>query len=192
MAKKLKKNIDTATLTNKTKWGIDPAHSEIAFKAKHLMITNIKGVFKEFDAGIYITDEDFITSGIDFRMNPASVDTGNEKRDEHLKGQDFFDVENYKMITFTGNKFKKANKNGNYTLYGDLTIKGITKQIKLDVEFEGLMTDLSGNEKAGYIINGKIKRKDWGLNWNEDLEAGGVLVSDVVRINCELQMVKQS
>ena len=184
--------METTEVTSKTKWGIDPVHSEIAFKIKHLMITNVKGVFKEFDASIYTTGEDFMTAEIDFWMNPASVDTRDEKRDEHLKSADFFDVENFKEINFTANTIEEVNKDGSYELYGDLAIKGIKKQIKLDVEFGGVMKDPWGNQKAGFTINGKINRKDWGLNWNTALEAGGVLVSDEVRITCEVQLVKQS
>ena len=176
----------------KTKWGIDPTHSEIAFKVKHLMISNVKGVFKEFEASIYTTGEDFMTSEIDFRMNPASVDTGVADRDAHLKSADFFDVENFKQIHFRGNTYEKVDNDGSYSLYGDLTIKDITRQIKLDVEFGGVMKDPWGNEKAGFTINGKINRKDFGLVWNATLEAGGVLVSDDVRISCEVELVKQS
>jgi polyisoprenoid-binding protein YceI len=175
----------------KTKWVIDPVHSEISFKVKHLMITNVKGVFKEFDASIYITGEDFMTSEIDFRMNPASVDTGASDRDAHLKSADFFDVEKFKQISFTGNSYEAVDNDGSYKLYGDLIIKGISKQIKLDVEFGGVMKDPWGNEKAGFTISGKINRKDWGLNWNAALETGGVLVSDEVSISCEVQLVKQ-
>ncbi|MGD0754887.1 MAG: YceI family protein [Bacteroidales bacterium] len=175
----------------KIKWGIDPVHSEIGFKVKHLMITNVKGEFKEFDASIYTSGEDFMTSEIDFWLNPASVDTGDTKRDEHLRSADFFDVENHKQISFTGNTYEQVDGDGSFTLYGDLTIKGIKKQIKLDVEFGGVVKDPWGNEKAGFTINGKINRKDWGLNWNAALEAGGVLVSDDVRISCEVQLVKQ-
>ena len=183
--------METTAVSTKTKWGIDSVHSEIAFKVKHLMITNVKGVFREFDASIYTTNEDFMTAEIDFWLNPASVDTGDEKRDAHLKSPDFFDVENHKQITFTGNTYEKVDNDGSYELYGDLTVKGITKRIKLDVEFGGVMKDPWGNEKAGFTLNGKINRKDWGLNWNAALEAGGVLVSDEVRISCEIQLVKQ-
>jgi polyisoprenoid-binding protein YceI len=133
-----------------------------------------------------------MTSEIDFWMNPASVDTGDAKRDEHLKGPDFFDAENFKQISFVGNTYEKDDNDGSYTLYGDLTIRGIKRQVKLDVEFGGTMKDPWGNEKAGFTINGKINRKDWGLNWNAALEAGGVLVSDEVRISCEVQLVRQS
>jgi polyisoprenoid-binding protein YceI len=184
--------METAAVDTKIKWGIDPAHSEIAFKVKHLMITNIKGVFKEFDASIYTTGEDFMTSEIDFWMNPASVDTGDEKRDGHLKGVDFFDVEHFKEITFRGNSYENVDNDGSYELWGELTIKGITKKIKLDVEFGGVEKDPWGNEKAGFEINGKINRKDWGLEWNAALESGGVLVGDTVSISCEVQLVKQS
>jgi polyisoprenoid-binding protein YceI len=175
----------------KVKWVIDPAHSEIGFIVKHLMITNVKGEFKEFDASIYTTGENFMTSEIDFWLNPASVVTGDKKRDAHLKSADFFDVENHKQISFTGNTYEQVDGDGSYTLYGDLTIKGIKKQIKLDVEFGGVMKDPWGNEKAGFTINGKINRKDWDLNWNATLEAGGVLVSEEVRISCEVQLIKQ-
>ena len=179
---------NTETLT-KTKWAIDPAHSEVAFKVKHLMITNVKGVFKEYEASIYTTGNDFLTAEVDFWMDPDSVDTGDEKRDAHMKSADFFDVENHKEITFTGNSYEKKDDD-TYELWGDLTIKGITKRIKLDVEFAGVMKDPWGNEKAGFNITGKINRKDWGLNWNAALEAGGVLVSDTVTINCEVQLIK--
>ena len=176
----------------KTKWSIDPAHSEIAFKVKHLMITNVKGVFTEFDASIYTTGEDFMTAEIDCWINAASVDTRDEKRNAHLKSPDFFDVENFKEINFSGNSYEQVDNDGSYELYGDLTIKGIKKQVKLDVEFGGVMKDPWGNHKAAFTINGKINRKDWNLNWNTALEAGGVLVSDDVYISCEIQLFKQS
>jgi polyisoprenoid-binding protein YceI len=178
--------------TTKIKWGIDPVHSEIAFKVKHLMITNVKGVFKEFDASIYTSGEDFMTSNIDFWMNPASVDTGDAKRDAHLKSPDFFDAEKFKQISFKGNTYEKVDNDGSYTLYGDLTIKGITKRVKLDVEFGGVMKDPWGNEKAGFTVNGKIDRKEWGLDWNTALESGGVLVGYDVSISCEVQLTRQS
>lgn len=184
--------METTGTIEKTKWGIDPAHSEIGFKVKHLMITNVRGEFKEFDASIYTTGEDFITSEIDFWLNPASVTTGDEKRDAHLKSADFFDVENFKEINFTGDSYKNVDDDGSYELYGHLTIKGIRKLVKLDVEFGGVMKDPWGNHKAAFSINGKINRKDWGLNWNAALETGGVLVSEDVYISCEVQLVKQS
>lgn len=174
----------------KIKWGFDPVHTEIAFKVKHLMISNVKGVFKEYDASIYTTGEDFMSAEIDFWMSPASIDTGDEKRDAHLKSQDFFDVENYKQINFTANTYENVDNDGSYELYGDLTIKGIKKRIKLDVEFGGVIKDPWGSVKAGFTINGKINRKDWDLSWNATLEAGGVLVGDEVSISCEVELIK--
>jgi polyisoprenoid-binding protein YceI len=182
----------TTETTTKTKWTIDPVHSEIGFKVKHLMITNVRGIFKEFDASIYTTGEDFMTSEIDFWLNPASISTGDEKRDAHLRSADFFDVENFKEINFTGDSYENVDKDGSYDLYGNLTIKGIKKKIKLAVEFGGVMKDPWGNVKAALTITGKINRKDWGLIWNTTLESGGVLVSEDVYISCEVQLVKQS
>jgi polyisoprenoid-binding protein YceI len=178
-------------MKNEAKWSLDPAHSEIAFKVKHLMISNVKGEFREFDASIYTTGNDFSTAKIDFWMNPSSIDTGEKKRNEHLKSADFFDVENHKKITFVSDSLEKSGEDNLYNLLGNLTIKGVTNRIKLDVEFGGTMTDPYGNEKAGFTINGKINRKDWGLNWNAVLEAGGVMVSDEVRIICEVELLKQ-
>ncbi len=179
-------------MATKVKWVIDPVHSEIAFKVKHLMITNVKGVFNEFEASIYTTGDDFMSAEIDVWINPASITTGDAARDKHLKSADFFDVENHKEINFVANTYENVDNDGSYELYGDLTIKGITKKIKLDVEFGGVVKDPYGNEKAGFTINGKINRKDWGLNWNTALEAGGVLVSEDVYINCEVQLIKSN
>lgn len=177
--------------TIKTNWVIDPMHSEIGFKVKHLMITNVKGAFKEFNALVSTTGEDFSTSEISIQINPSSVDTGVAYRDTHLKSPDFFDVENFKEITFTAGRLTKTGGD-NFTLQGDLTIKGITRPVALEAEFSGMMTDPWGNKKAGFLVTGKINRKDWGLNWNAALETGGVLVSEEVRINCEVELVRQS
>ncbi|MBA2250007.1 MAG: polyisoprenoid-binding protein [Chitinophagaceae bacterium] len=184
--------METAEVSTKTKWGIDPTHSEIGFKVKHLMVANVRGTFKEFDASIYATGQDFMTTEIDFWLNPASVDTRDEKRDAHLKGTDFFDTDNFKEINFIANTYESVDNDGSYELYGDLTIKGITKRIKLDVEFGGVVKDPWGNEKAVFEINGKLNRKDWGLVWNAALETGGVLLSEDVWISCEVQLVKQT
>jgi polyisoprenoid-binding protein YceI len=180
------------TTATKTKWGIDPAHSEIGFKVKHLMFTSVRGTFKEYEASIYTTGEDFMSAEIDFWINPASISTGDEKRDAHLKSADFFDVENFKEINFIADSYEKVDNDGSYELFGNLTMKGIVKQIKLQVEFGGIIKDPWGNAKAVFNINGKINRKDWGLNWNAALEAGGVLVSEDVIISCEVQLTKQS
>ncbi|MEI7423616.1 MAG: YceI family protein [Prolixibacteraceae bacterium] len=177
--------------TTKTKWVIDPVHSEISFKVKHLMISNVKGSFKEFDATVYTDGDDFSTAAIEFSLKPASVDTGVADRDGHLKSPDFFDVEKYETISFKSESLTKVDDE-NYELSGDMTIKGITKNLKLAVEFGGVAKDPWGNSKAGFTLNGKINRKDWDLTWNAALEAGGVLVGETVNIICEVQLLKQS
>lgn len=180
------------TTTTKSKWIIDPSHSEISFKVKHLMISNVKGVFNEFKGSILTEGDELIADSIEFILNPASVDTSSADRDAHLRSADFFDAEKYETLEFKGKSIKKGDEAGTFILEGDLTIKSITKPVKLNVEFGGKMKDPWGNEKAGYTITGKINRKDWGLNWNAALEAGGVLVSDDVAILCEVQLLKHS
>lgn len=172
------------------KWAIDPTHSEIGFKVKHMMFTNVSGKFTKYD-GTFMTDgDDFNNATIDFSADIDSINTGNSDRDNHLKSADFFDGENNPKLTFKASSFVKIDDH-NYELSGDLSLNGITKFVKLPVEFSGLMTDPWGNTKAGLIITGKINRKDWGLNWNSALETGGVLVSEEVRLNIELQLIKQ-
>lgn len=181
----------TGTIT-KTKWTIDPAHSEFEFKVKHLMITNVKGVFRDVEAIIYTEGNDFSKSDIEVRINAASVDTGDEKRNAHLKSPDFFDVENHKQLIFIGKRMERTRDEDRYLLYGDLSIKGVVVPVKLDVEYQGTMKDPWGVEKSGFEVSGTISRKEWQLNWNTALETGGVLVGDEVKINCEIQLVKQT
>lgn len=175
-------------MSNHTKWAIDQSHSEIAFKVKHLMIAHVKGTFKTFDASIYTLEKDFNTAEIDLWIDAASITTGDAKRDEHLKSKDFFDVGNHKQITFTSSTIGKRNAIGNHELWGELTIKGITKNIKLNVEFGGMLKDPWGNEKAGFTLAGTINRSDWGLVWNTAMEAGGIMVSEEVSISCEVEL----
>ena len=156
------------------------------------MITNIKGVFNNYEASIYTTGNDFLTAEVDFWVDSSSIDTGSPDRDTHLRSADFLDVENHKQINFTGNTYEQVDNDGSYELYGDLTIRGITKRIKLDVEFGGVVRDPWGTEKAGFTVNGKISRKEWDLNWNASLEGGGVLVADEIRIDCEIQLLKSN
>ena len=177
-------------MTAKTTWVNDPSHSEIAFKVKHLMISNVKGNFSDFNLKLTTDGDDFSTADIDLQINPASITTGAPDRDAHLKSPDFFDVEKFKGITFTSGHLTKTNDD-EFSLAGNLIIKGISQPVKLDVEFGGLMTDPWGNVKAGFSLNGKINRKDFGLNWNSALEAGGVLVGDDIRINSEIELLKQ-
>lgn len=179
------------TTQNRSKWVIDPAHSEILFKVKHLMITNVKGEFRNFNAEIESAGNDFSSAKVQVNIDATSVFTNNNDRDAHLRSADFFDAENHKELTFTGTSFTKVDDE-TYKLSGMLTIRGIRKEITLDVEFGGINKDPWGNEKAGFSLSGKINRKDWGLNWNAALETGGVLVSDEVKINAEVQFVKQA
>jgi polyisoprenoid-binding protein YceI len=180
------------TERTKIKWAIDSSHSKIGFKVKHLMITNVRGFFTEFDASIYTTSDNFVTATINCQINPASIHTGDENRDKHLKSADFFDVDTFKEINFIANSFEKQDNDGSFILYGNLTIKGVTKQLKLDVRFNGVAKDSSGNTRAAFSITGKMNRLDWGLNWNSVLETGGVLVSEDVYISCEVQLLKQT
>lgn len=179
----------TTEVPVKTKWAIDQAHSEIEFKIRHLMIAHVKGGFRTFDASIYTTDKDFTTAEIDLWIDTSSITTGDEKRDEHLKSVDFFDVKNHKQISFTSSTIGKADASGNHELWGELTMIGVTKNVKLNVEFGGTLKDPWGNEKAGFTVTGKINRSDWGLVWNATIETGGVMVSDDVSITCEVELI---
>jgi polyisoprenoid-binding protein YceI len=155
------------------------------------MIANVKGVFKTFDASIYTTSKDFTTAEIDLWIDPSSIDTGDTKRDEHLKSADFFDVNNYKQITFSSSTIGEPDIDGNQVLWGELTMKGVTNNVKLNVQFGGIIKDPWGNEKAGFTISGKIKRSDWGLIWNATIETGGLVVSDEVTISCEVELINK-
>ncbi len=173
------------------KWAIDPMHSEVHFKIKHLMITNVTGSFNIFQASVETEDEDFMKAKISFTADVASIDTGNEQRDGHLQSADFFDAEKYPQIKFVATKYENVDNDGSYDIYGDLTIKDVTKNIKLSVEFGGVVSDAYGNVKAGFSINGKINRKDFGLTWSAVTEAGGVVVSDEVKLMAEIQLIEQ-
>ena len=172
-----------------TKWAIDPAHSEIGFKVKHMMFTNVSGNFEKFDASIETEGDDFSTAKFDFSGETSSITTGNADRDNHLKSADFFDAEQFPKLTFKSTSFDKISE-GEYKLNGDLSLHGVTKPVKLDVEFGGLAKDPWGNTKTGLSATGKINRKDWGLNWNSALETGGVLVGEEVKLNIELQFTQ--
>ncbi len=177
---------------NQIKWAIDPSHSDITFKVRHLMIAHVKGSFNVFDATIYTTGKDFSTAEIDVVINPSSISTGDSKRDEHLKSADFFDTEAFKQITFKSSTMSKLDKEGKGELWGELTMKGITKKIKLMVQFGGIINDPWGNEKAGFTITGTINRSDWGLTWNTALETGGFMVSEEINISCEVELINVS
>lgn len=166
-----------------TKWNLDPTHSEITFKVKHMMISNVKGQFKNFNAEIEADDDTFANAKTTATVETDSVFTNNADRDAHLKGEDFFNATANPTITFESSSL-------NNEVTGNLTINGITKPITLDVDFGGINVDPWGNTKAGFTFEGKIKRSDFGLNWNAALETGGVLVSDDVKVAGDLQFVK--
>jgi polyisoprenoid-binding protein YceI len=172
-----------------TKWALDTTHSKVGFKVKHLMISNVLGSFRDFKGEVTTEGNDFSTAVINFSLNTASVDTEMADRDAHLKSADFFDVEKFPLLIFAGKGLKDLGDDI-YELTGSLTIKDVTKAVTLAVEFGGIGSDPWGNVKAGFSINGKINRKDFGLNWNAALEAGGVLVSEEVKISCDIELVK--
>ena len=175
--------------TQETKWIIDPTHSKVGFKVKHLMISNVQGNFKEFDGAVATEGDNFSTAQISFSLNSASIDTEMTDRDAHLKSPDFFDAEKYPTINFSGKELKDLGDDL-YELTGDLTIKDVTKPVTLSVEYGGIMADPWGNVKAGFSITGKINRKSFGLNWNAALEAGGVLVGEDVKISGDIELTK--
>ena len=175
----------------KTTWNLDPAHSEVNFKVKHMMITNVNGKFGSFDVKASSTGEGFENPEISFTANTATINTGSEQRDQHLKSPDFFDAEKFPTLEFKSRSFKKTG-DSEYVLEGDMSLHGVTKPLSFKVEHSGLQKDPWGNTKAGFSLEGKINRKDFGLNWNAALESGGVLVSEEVKINAEIQLVKNS
>lgn len=172
-----------------TKWIIDPTHSEIGFKVKHMMFTNVSGKFQKFEAEIHSDGDDFENAKIEFSGDIDSLTTGNAERDAHLLSGDFFDAAQFPKIKFIATSVAKINE-GNYAITGDLTLHGLTKSIQLDAEYSGQMKDPWGNTKIGFALSGKINRKDWGLNWNAALETGGVLVGEEVKLAIELQFTQ--
>ncbi|MBH1960398.1 MAG: polyisoprenoid-binding protein [Flavobacteriia bacterium] len=166
-----------------TKWNLDPTHSEITFKVRHMMISNVKGEFKNFNVNLESEDENFKNVKANATIDTSSISTNNTDRDNHLKSGEFFNAEAHPQITFETDSL-------NDDVTGNLTINGVTKPVKLDVDFGGINVDPWGQTKAGFSFEGKIKRSDFGLNWNAALEAGGVMVSDEVKIAGELQFVK--
>jgi polyisoprenoid-binding protein YceI len=173
-----------------TNWVLDPSHSEVEFKVKHMMISNVSGKFTKFDGTVETEGEDFMTAKVSFTADVDSINTGNEGRDGHLKGPDFFDAGKYPQVKFTATKYENVDNDGSYEVWGDLTIRGVTKNIKLDAEFGGVIKDPWGNTRAGISVNGKINRKDFGLSWHGVTETGSLIVSDDVRIHVNLEFVK--
>ncbi len=170
------------------KWSIDPQNSEIGFKVKHLVVSHVKGTFKTFDASIYTTNDDFTTAVIHVWIDASSISTGNIDRDKHLKSSDFLDIQNHKQITFTSSTMGKPDLIGNHEMWGELTIKGTTRNVQLNIVSESISHDSLDNGKAVFKVTGKINRKDFGLTWNLAIETGGFMISDEVTLICSVEV----
>jgi polyisoprenoid-binding protein YceI len=173
------------------KWVLDQTHSEVGFKVKHLMISSVTGAFTEFNGTVVTEGEDFTTGEVSFSANIDSISTNNEQRDAHLKNGDFFDVDNHPQLTFKSTKFVKEDDE-NYTLDGTLSIRGISKQVRLEVEFGGTTIDPWGGIRAGFSLRGKVNRSDFGISFGMVSETGGVLLGEEVKLSADLQFVKQA
>jgi polyisoprenoid-binding protein YceI len=169
-----------------TNWSIDNAHSEIAFKVKHMMISTVTGHFEDFQATAKTDGENFNNAALEFSAKTASINTKNKDRDAHLKSDDFFNTEKYPEMKFVSKWFNGEK------LIGDLTIRDVTKEITLEVDFNGIAVDPYGQTKAGFEINGTISRKDFNLTWNAVTEAGSIVVSDKVKLVVDVQLIKQA
>lgn len=174
-----------------TKWAIDPAHSEVQFKVKHLVISTVTGTFNKFDGSIESESDDFSDAKINFVLDVNSINTNQEQRDGHLKSDDFFSAEKHPQIVFNSTSFKKTSGN-EYKLVGNLTIKETTKPIELTAEFGGSATDFYGNVKAGFEVTGKVNRKEFGLSWDGITEAGAIVVGEEVKLIFNVQFAKQA
>jgi polyisoprenoid-binding protein YceI len=172
-----------------TNWSFDPTHSELGFKIKHLMITNVSGSFKNFQVNMQTEGDDFTTAQIVAKADMHSINTNNEQRDAHLRNTDFFEADTYPELVFQSTRIEKVDEETFY-LHGDLTLKGITKPVTLTVEHSGLTKDPWGGERTGFVVSGKIKRSEWGINFNGVLETGGVMLGEEVKIHSEIQLVK--
>lgn len=173
-----------------TNWKIDHAHSNVTFEVDHMVVSSVTGKFQEFEGDIKSDKDDFSDAKISFTIQAASVNTNNEKRDNHLRDEDFFEVATYPTIEFVGKKLVPVSGK-KYTITGDLTMHGVTKEIELDVKYNGTIKDPWGNIRAGFKVSGELNREDYGLTWNNALEAGGVLVGEEVEIQINLELVKE-
>ena len=173
-----------------TKWVLDPMHSEVQFKVKHLVISTVSGFFKSFEGQLETENEDFTGAKIEFSLDVNSIDTTQPQRDEHLKSAEFFDAAAYPKITFKSTSFTADGDD--YKLVGDLTIKDVTKPVTLTVEYGGSAGDFYGNTKAGFEVTGKINRKEFGLVWDGVTEAGSIVVGEDIKLNMNIQFAKQA
>ena len=182
--------MQTTAIKQDTTWVLDPTHSEIYFKVKHLMISTVTGQFKEFSGTVETKGHDFTTAKVYFTANINSIHTNNDQRDAHLKNGDFFDTDNYPKLVFESDRLERTGDE-EYKLYGTLTMRGISKKIGLNVEFGGLTTDPWGNTRVGFSVTGKIDRQDYGMSFGAVSETGGLLLGNEVKISAEVQFVRQ-
>jgi len=179
------------TFSTTKKWSIDTNNSHVSFVVNHLMISAVKGTFKNFNATVFTEGKDFTSAKIDFWLDPSSIDTNDKMRDKHLISSEFFDTDKFPFITFVSDSFKKTNS-GNYELHGNLMIKEITKHVKLNAKFSGFSKNNTGCDVAKFLLTGTLNRKHWKLDWNVDVHAGSILVSDDVLIQCEILLQKEN
>ncbi|RAJ83607.1 polyisoprenoid-binding protein YceI [Chitinophaga dinghuensis] len=172
-------------------WKIDPVHSDIEFKIRHLMITNVTGYFNKYDATVESSNDDFSDAKISFTADVTGISTKNEQRDQHLQSEDFFHAAQYPAITFASTNIKKVNDE-EYKISGDLTMRGVTKPVDLNVTYGGIVKDQYGQTKAGFELSGKLNRKDFGIAFNAATDAGGVMLSDEVKFYADVQLIKQA
>ncbi|SHF98307.1 Polyisoprenoid-binding protein YceI [Fodinibius roseus] len=177
------------TTATKTLWNIDPTHSEVQFKVKHLVISTVTGRFGSYDGKIEANGDDFENAKASFTADIDSITTNNEDRDQHLKSEDFFNAEEYPQLKFGSTNFEKAGE-GEYKVTGDLTIRDITKEVSLDVVHGGTVGDPYGNTKAGFEVTGTINRKEFGLTWDAVTEAGNVVVGDKIKLQMNVQFIQ--
>ena len=177
-------------MANQT-WALDPTHSELQFKIKHLMISTVSGQFNNFKASVETENNDFTQAKVHFEALVDSISTNNEQRDAHLKNGDFFDAERYPAITFESEKMEKISDD-EYKLLGSLTMRGVSKKIVLNAEFGGITKDPWGNTRTGFSVTGKINRLDFGISFGAVSETGGLLLGDEVKISANVQFVKQA
>jgi polyisoprenoid-binding protein YceI len=174
-----------------TKWVLDPMHSELGFKIKHLMIAHVSGSFNKFQIAVETENDDFTTARIQLTADINSIYTNNEQRDQHLLNSDFFEAAKYPELKFQSTRIEKIN-DGLFSLHGNLTMKGVTKPVTLNVEYSKIAKDPWGNARAGFMVTGKINRSEWGVNFNSVLESGGIGLSEEVKISSEVQLIKQA
>lgn len=172
-------------------WQIDSSHSQINFTARHMMISKVRGSFEKFSGSVNFDEETPTNTTVNIEVDLSSINTRDEQRDGHLQSPDFFDVANYPTMTFVSTRVEQIDAH-NGRLYGNLTIKDISKEVVLDVEYAGVAKSPWGTESAGFSASGSLNRKDWGLTWNQTLETGGVLVGDKINLEIELELVKQA